>query len=430
MMAGPKKHFAPQDIEHCWRESRSMTHMLELLGMAKSNKAAIVRLCSEAGVEFPAPHWSRRCAPPEIPEPPEAMPIDERLLADVALDRVKAERDEYRALYEEARSQVRSQQDIAEAIAEQCVAPRKPPSMKPRLRVSKKLPERCVLLQVSDWQIGELVRPEETGGVNEYNWAVFQRRLRRWVDAACGSISNQLSAYRVPRGVIAFCGDMVEGHDVFNGQAWHLEKDAAMQALDGAAAFAEALSTLVSELPMIDWSVYCVPGNHGKPGGRKAGATPATFSFDVLFQELLRRELSRFPWSEWAMEPSGRLCFTLAGHPFVMIHGNEVRGWSGIPWYGLDKLQARLMQEMDRVFKFVLLGHFHQSASIPSGKGMRIINGSAVGANQLTQAAVLGATAPSQNLLYFSREFGLAEHAYLHLAPGEAREPRVYGEVS
>jgi hypothetical protein len=58
---------------------------------------------------------------------------------------------------------------------------------------------------------------------------------------------------------------------------------------------------------------------------------------------------------------------------------------------------------------------------------MRVVNGTMVGANQLTQAAVLTTSAPSQTMLYMSRELGLAEVAYLVLEPGHRKEPTIYG---
>lgn len=359
----------------------------------------------------------------------EALEPGEQIERDTLTSRLRAELEGTKRLYSEALAQIRTQEDIATALAAQFANPLPPPKFHTARKQAgrEKRPEREVVLQVSDWQMGELVRPEDVGGVNEYSWPVMERRLGRWVNAVVGSIRNQQQAYTVTRAVVAFLGDMVEGHDVYNGQAWHLDKDAAMQALDGATAWAAALAAVMDALPGIEWHVYCVPGNHGKPGGRKGGAVPATFSFDYLFYRLLEKDLAAYPIAEFAIEAAGRLLFWSAGHVFLCIHGNEVRAWGGFPAYGLDKADARLAKELERAFAYLLLGHWHQAAMMPSGRGARIINGSAVGANQLTQAAVLGATLPTQNMLWVSREYGLAELGLVHLAPGEYTPPPVYG---
>jgi len=421
-MPAPRITRPPEEVRAAWEKATSSRQFFILLGISY-NVIAGARLCEGAGLEWPAPHWGWHQTPqPELPDP------DGQVDRDTELQRVKADRDSFKRLYEAALKRIRMQEDIAASLAEQFASPLPAPRFAKVKRASDaKRPEREVILQVSDWQIGELVRPEDVGGVNEYSWPVFERRLQRWVLAVIGSINNQMEAYDVRRGVVCMLGDMVEGHDVYNGQAWHLDKDAAMQALDGATAWAAALAAIIEATPEITWHVYCIPGNHGKPGGRKAGAVPASFSFDYLFYRLLEKDLSQYPVAEFVIEPAGRLLFWSAGHVFLCIHGNEVRAWSGFPAYGLDKADARLAKELDQAFAYLLLGHWHQAAMMPSGRGARIINGSAVGANQLTQAAVLGATLPTQNMLWVSRDYGLAELGLVHLAPGEYRMPKIHG---
>lgn len=413
------------DVRAAWEDSTSSRQFFNRLRISY-NPSAGARLCARHGLEWPAPHWGYRADPqPALPDPAEQVD------RDTELQRVKTERDSFKRLYDEALKRIRTQEDIAASIASQFASPLPAPrfdvSCRRKHAGDRKRPEREVILQVSDWQIGELVRPEDVGGVNEYSWPVFERRLQRWVLAVIGSICNQQEAYDVRRGVVCMLGDMVEGHDVYNGQAWHLDKDAAMQALDGATAWAAAIAAVVEATPEITWHVYCIPGNHGKPGGRKAGAVPATFSFDYLFYRLLEKDLANYPLAEFVIEPAGRLLFWSAGHVFLCIHGNEVRAWSGFPAYGLDKADARLSKELDQAFSYLLLGHWHQAAMMPSGRGARVINGSAVGANQLTQAAVLGATLPTQNMLWVSQDYGLAELGLIHLAPGEYRPPQIHG---
>jgi len=409
-----------------YRAAREVaTSVLDLARRLGVNPQTLRRWARDTGEDLSELVASHTRRPPDL-EPAEALDRDLELKS-------ARERGEYwRRQYEQALGRIRQQDEIAATLAERYADPLPAPAFSSRPAKpakGKRLPKREAILQLSDWQLGQLVRDVATGGTNEYSWAIAEKRLERWLDAAIGEIENKRQAYDVWRVVLAISGDMVEGHDVFSGQPWSLDRDAAVQAIDGSSIFAAAISELVRALgakTVVD--VYLVPGNHGKPGGRKGGATPPTFSFDVLLYEFLRLRLANHPLHEWGHEPAGRLLFMAAGVPVLMTHGDEVRGWGGFPYYGLDKAQGRLLQELDTIFHVWLLSHWHQAAVLPSGRGQRIVNGNAVGPNRLTTAAVLGATTPSQNLIYMSRDFGVSEIAFLQLAPGEIRRPRLYGE--
>jgi len=384
--------------------------------------------CQRHGIDLEplARHGMRWRTGQLLNKPPEDA--GERIEQDTAISRANAERDEYKRLYDEAVRRIRDEEDLARILAAQSVHPLAALKLPPRRRPSRRMPAREAVLLLSDWQLGQVVRDSDTGGLNTYDWPTAERRLRRWLDAAVGSILNVRNAYTVNRVVLAMLGDMVEGHDVFSGQPYSLDKDAALQALDGSALFAEAILELTERLWPVTIDIYAVPGNHGHPGGRRGGNMPTTLSFDHLFYEILKLRLANAPIREWGIEPSGRLLFMCAGTPVLVTHGDEVRGWGGFPYYGLDKAHGRLLQELDTIFHVWLLGHWHAAATLPSGRGMRVVNGNAVGANRLTTAAVLGATAPTQNLVYLSRDLGLAELALLYLDPEQAAvRPRIYG---
>lgn len=359
-----------------------------------------------------------------------AAPDDPKDCVDVdtAAARETGRAKHYKSLYEEALTRIRKEEDVWNAVAERFAEPRPRPVFRRRAQ-STKLPPREAVLLLSDWQLGELVHAEEVGGVNAYSWAIAEKRAQRLVDAVTSSLLLQLNAFRITRLVISVLGDMVEGHDIFTGQPWSLEKDAAMQAIDGSELLAGVICAIVEAVAPhgITVDVYCVPGNHGKPGGRKAGATPVTFNFDYMLYYMLQKELRDQPVREIGVEPAGRLLFEAAGHVFLMTHGNEVRGWGGFPYYGMDKTHARLTMELETLFKFWLLGHWHAEATLPAGRGKRIVNGTMVGANQLTQAAVLTTSAPCQKLLYVSRDLGLAEEAYMVLDTEKRAAPHVWG---
>lgn len=408
-------------LRDAYAASTSLADLAARLGCHYST----ARKCAVAdGLTIPAEHWGRK-----YPEPNAApAPTPEESTAhDREVARLKADLAEVNAKYKVAVKEQVQREDVLKTISA-CAPVRPFKALSPRRRRVTKLPKREVVCQLSDWQLGEKVTADESGG-NVYDGAVAKTRLDRWQDKVIRSIENQSRAYSIEYASLAFCGDIVEGHDVYSGQPWALDMDAGRQVVEGGGMFGAAVESVVTNLGDIEWSVYCVSGNHGKPGGRKAGHMPTTLNFDWMLYKWLERECANLPIKEFGIAPGGRLLFYQAGQVFLLTHGDEVRGWGGFPFYGLDKAQGRLVVDLETVFKYWLLGHWHQAASLPAGRGARIVNGNAVGPNSLSQAAVLGSATPEQNLLFVSDEFGVAEHAHIFLAPNEFEKPHIYGRV-
>ena len=425
-MSQPRWQPAPGEVEAAMAVAINVRDLAWRLGVAVGT---LHRYCKEHDIDLSKLRSSGGWPKTPKESQPLAQDSGERVKDAAVLSRVKSDLVDLQFLYKEAISQIQTQAEICESVANSCARPRHLPSFTKSRKKTSRLSQRTAVLLLSDWQLGELVHEVETGGMNSYSWAQAEKRCGRLVDAVIGSLENQMRVYKIDRLIIAVLGDIVEGHDIFSGQSWSLDKDAALQAVDGADLMAAALTAIVEPfLPVgLQVDIYCVPGNHGKPGGRRAGTTPVTFNFDLLLYEILKRQLSSWPVHEFAVEPAGRLLFSAADQICLMTHGNEVRGWGGFPYYGLDKVHARMTMELETLFTHWLLGHWHSAAVLPAGRGMRVVNGTMVGANQLTQSAVLTTSAPSQTLLYMSTEYGLAEIAYLVLEPGKPKVPTIYG---
>lgn len=425
-------------VEHArlvaaWESAGRLQDVADALGCGIDTAR---RLCREAKLDTSQRHWLDKVALggaggegsfSSAGEEPSA-----RVESDKLLRKAKDEGSQYKRLYEAALDGLLSQEALINAVVDACALELEVPTFRlsEPSRDEARKPLRDVVAQLSDWHIGQLVTSLESGTSSEYNTRLFLAYLESWAQKTYLSMLNMSRSYYIRRLVFAFCGDLVEGHDVFSGQAYHLEIDAAVQVVFGADAFARVLLELMGRLrealPWLEFVVVAVPGNHGKPGGRKGGATPVTYNFDWLFYKWLERELADAPLRAFVIEPAGRLMFETAGQTFLMTHGNEVRGWGGFPYYGLDKADGRLMRELGEVYGYWLLAHWHQGAALPAGEGHRLVNGSAVGANQLTRAATLLSTSPMQNLHFISNDFGLGEYALIYLSDRRKQPPRVH----
>lgn len=316
--------------------------------------------------------------------------------------------------YEQA---LAGQEQLFDRIVQESRFPVEVPKITPAKQDRRK-PARSVICPIFDQQFGQHVRPTDTpGNRGGYSTGIFDGRLARWVDGVTGNIRDYAQSHRIEELIIPLGGDQVEGDEIFAGQAWQLELDPCRQVIELVARMEQALRTVVrfarEEIGAKFVAIYGVDDNHGKVGGKKAGARPATYSWNYLFQMWLFDRLRAEPVDQFAAEPGGSLFFRAAGHEFQLIHGHQIRGWGGLPFYGLTRFDGRSIRLHNMIYRYLLMGHHHQPAEIPNGAGETIVSGDWVGANNLS-GMMTAASRPQQKVLFVARKWGITETARIY----------------
>lgn len=363
----------------------------------------------------------------------EPQPVDdpERLRFDRLRDENKLLRKENRQYAEK----LASQQEFFEQIVEATRVTVEVPKFRTK-RQAKGKPPNSLLSPLYDLQFGQFVRPSDTpGGRGNFNEAIFDERLARWVNAVCEIAAARAANYRIEEWIIPLGGDQVEGDEIFPGQAWQLEFGPPRQVweLTGKleAALTEVIRFAKEEIGVPYIALYAVPGNHGKVGGRKSGARPSDYSWDWLHHMMLFDRLKPLPVDQFAIEPAGSLFFYCAGHEFQAIHGDEIRGWGGIPFYGLTRMDGRSIRLHNRIYRYLLLGHHHQPSEIPNGAGESLMQGDWVGANNLSKV-IAAASRPQQRIYFVSQKWGIdgAERIYFAEADEAYAPTPIHGRAA
>jgi hypothetical protein len=290
------------------------------------------------------------------------------------------------------------------------------------------LPKRSIILPIFDIQYGQHVHQEDVAfGRGGFSEEVFDTRLAMYVRKVKAFLSDRATATNFTELHIPLGGDLVEGDQIYPGMAWQLEKDPIRQVLDIRTKLSTALREIIrfakEELGVESIAIYAVPGNHGKVGGKRSGAIPATYSWDYLAAVLILDDLREEPIDLKVNAPGGAILFSSLGHKFLTIHGDEIKGVMGIPFYGLAKADGRFIRMSEIVHDYLLMGHHHQPANIPNGSGgATIVSGDWVGPNNLSRQIMAGSR-PQQSVLLISSKHGLVEEAHIYL-DGEDRSNR------
>jgi hypothetical protein len=420
-MSAPRKYDYPPDAD--------LIALIEQVGVADAARS--LGIPPNALSAYMHTHGIKARKKPQKRQANEAAPVDDP--DRIRLDRLKDENKLLRKENRQYAEKLASQREFFEQIVE---ATRITPTV-PKFRTKrqgKSKPSNSILTPLYDMQFGQFVRPSDTpGGQGSYSEAIFDERLRRWVNAVCEIAEARARNYRIEEWIIPLGGDQVEGDEIFPGQAWQLEFGPPRQVWELTAKLEAALTQVIrfakEEIGVPYIALYGVPGNHGKVGGRKSGARPSDYNWDWLHHMMLFEDrLKGLPVDQFAIEPAGSLFFYCAGHEFQMIHGQEIRGWGGIPFYGLTRFDGRSMRLHNRLYRYLLMGHHHQPAEIPNGAGESLLQPDWVGANNLS-TAISAASRPGQRIYFVSHKWGIdgAERIYFAEADEAYEQTQIHG---
>lgn len=343
--------------------------------------------------------------------PPEPDPVEVERERIERTRRLKAEREELRAVAGERSLRAWLADHLDDAIA-RLPAPMPP---RPTPETPGRVSERLVLL-LSDWHAYETVKPERVVGLNEYNADVLGRRARKVIDTTI-QIKTRLErgGWTFPELYVLCLGDMVSGtiHEVEK----HTDAPNIMRA---AVATGQLLGYCVRDLSahfgrMV---VAGVSGNHGRmPDARKVQHKDPTRTWDWLIYEIARISTDEIGWVEWFL-PDAFTCVVRAGeHNILLNHGDGIPRSYSLPYYGADRFTRNLrdaLHHTDQRPDLFVFGHHHE----PGAVGSYILNNSLIGTQELGINAYGSRRHPSQTLLGLHHEHGLTHRWELYAGPG------------
>lgn len=309
---------------------------------------------------------------------------------------VKHKRADYLAAVHEA---------VEDAISDIKIAPVK--QTKPA-KVGPGKPEMAVAL-LSDTQTGKITP--------DYNSDVCEERVKVYADKVIEISKIQEAHHPVRTLTVPILGDVVEGVDIFPGQQWLIDSTLYRQVFNTTPVFiADFLRKQLTHFDSVH--VPCVQGNHGHLG-RRGMFGPEDNADKMVYRviELLLRDEPRITFD--IADPVGERAWykvhRMGNYSALMIHGDQIRGHSGFPWYGLGKkVQGWASGGLgeDSNFKDVWMGHWHQAASIPLNQRDVYVNGSTESYNTYAQENLAAQSDPKQWLLFVEPEEGVVTGSY------------------
>lgn len=298
------------------------------------------------------------------------------------------------------------------------------PPVKPLVKYKprKTRHDQIAMIEIGDWHFGELVRPEETSSIGGFNKYILRDRIAL-LDATIESIiQKQRNTYPTAVCYINILGDMVTGELVFASQLSQIDQNLVEQYALGQRQLALFIQAQARRFERVH--VRAIPGNH--PEGRKGKELQhalteqeITFLFGVkqylADQPNITFKVSRPGFMGYYITDSGnpkdltkqeKANTTLKDDAHLLFHGDTVRSYLGLPYYGIDRLIGEVCKILNLVPSYVHLAHFHTGAQFPSGYIEALLNGSMVGPTQYS-LSLRRASRAMQWLMFVHPEHGL-----------------------
>lgn len=235
-----------------------------------------------------------------------------------------------------------------------------------------------VTLQLTDTHFDEVVRPEQVAFLNAYDRPIAEQRLRRWVEKSIVLARDYMAGVEYDGCAVLATGDLMSGNI-------HSElKESNVSTLyEGAIHWVGQLSSAISALAD-EWGklhIGAVVGNHGRDSHKPVYKDRAKSNIEWLMWRMLAREFANDERVTFQVSDSMDLTVRLYNTTYLLTHGDEFRGGSGISgakaplMLGQHRTIMRQMASTDPI-DYMVVGHFH-TLQLPS-QGM-VLGGSMKG---------------------------------------------------
>lgn len=272
--------------------------------------------------------------------------------------------------------------------------------------------EHIPYLLTSDFQIGEVIRADETEAGYGYNSEIFRQRYRRMIDTTIYlSFSHAGENWTYPGIIYARGGDTISGaiHDELKETDDLTPIEAVECAFEEESA---GIHKLADAFGHVDVKTPGSAGNHDrnllKPTTKKASA----HSYDRLIAYMLRREFNNDSRVTFQTSKSFDVRFPIYEKQILLTHGDRMGSGGGQGFVGpmatimrgVQKVfmeQAALGFHIDRVDH----GHFHT----PGYQEWVLSNGCMPGYSEFAKQFRMRPSPPTQFLLYHHKKHGVVD---------------------
>lgn len=267
------------------------------------------------------------------------------------------------------------------------------------------------ILFTSDFQTGEVIRPDEIDGINEFNQDIFVERYQAMIEKTISLADNNTGATDFPGIVYLRGGDAISGeiHEEL-AETNDLSSIPAVRLVYQQER--EGIRRLRDHFGKV--RIISIPGNHGRTTKKPHAKGYSERSFETMLSWWLASGFENDPDVTFWAPSSGEALFDVEGWQFLLSHGDRMGSRGGQGFIGPSATIARGHQKLyqnwtatGRRVDCILTAHLHTSLKLERGYA----NGSLAGYGEYARDLRAIPDAAKQWLLFSSREH-MVSHAF------------------
>jgi hypothetical protein len=256
--------------------------------------------------------------------------------------------------------------------------------------------EHCVI-HLSDGHHDQVVRPEEVGSLEEYNFPISCARAERYVDTVIEWCHDTLAPkFAFPVLWVLAYGDYTSG-EIHKACERSYYRNQFKNCLAIGQLHALMYRDLAAHFEQVN--VLYLAGNHGRRTPKKdfGGAHD---NWDFLVAEVARLHSRGLENVSFQIPDAWSANLNVNGVGFNISHGDDVRSNGGVPWYGMVRRQKGLIALGAAAgaarCRYFVVGHHHTASTLSDVDGELLVNGSWVGTDAFAYNSLSGYRAPTQ----------------------------------
>jgi hypothetical protein len=281
--------------------------------------------------------------------------------------------------------------------------------------------EEDLVMHLSDEHADQTVMAHRVLGLENYTFATALARAERYVKRTLDFTQHTMQNYRFPTLWLLCYGDHTSGE--IHGAVSHSEY---RNIFRNTLAIGQLHALMIRDLaPFFNKvNVVCVPGNHGRRSPKK-NYHGAWDNWDYLVHETAAGYCRDLQNVDFAIPDAFSVNVDIRGYTFNVSHGDDIKSWNSIPYYGIERKTRRLStlhSTAGQRIRYFVMGHFHQLSTMQHPDGETIVNGSFKFTDEFAYNALAAAGEPMQLIHGVHADHGVTWRLPVHLRFAEEKK--------